>query len=122
MANEITVNLALTANKASQGGGSISTTFTYQKDMTGNNVCTETYEVDTSEDQVDYGPAIGTPLNVMIRNLDSTNDLLLGFASGVYVLKIRAGQGVLFQPYSGTSVFVKSTADTVRFQMWAHEP
>ena len=117
MANEITEQATVSVSKS--GGGSLAGSGTYQADMTGNNVHSETYDVGTVEEEIDYGVDIGTPGGVMIKNLDATNYVQIGLTTGVYVIRLMKGQSCLFRPDSGTSLFVKANSATVRIQLWA---
>tara|TARA_R100000951_G_scaffold106862_1_gene101745 strand:- start:390 stop:749 length:360 start_codon:yes stop_codon:yes gene_type:complete len=65
-------------------------------------------EVGTSEETISFGDT--TARYVHMQNLDSTNFIELGFSTGVYGIKLLAGETAVF-PLK-TSASLKAKADT----------
>lgn len=106
MANEITINASL---KYAKNGASASVAASFKADQTGDKYQAGVQAVGTSpEETLDKGD-IGTIGYALVKNLDETNFVQLGSSSGVYSVKLRAGEGCLI-PWSGTAVYAK--ADT----------
>ena len=109
MANEITITagLVLTNGNLSVKVNPESTRF---DQVTRRGGGPGTVDVGTVEQTVDFGGIV--PGFVILKNLDDTNFVELGFSSGVYGIKLQPGSLALFELVAGTSVFVKAdTAD-----------
>lgn len=119
MANEITQTVTLSASK---GGATASMSTTKRITLTGDDMIQSTQVIGTSAETLTLGEISGTPGNVAIKNLDSTNFVEIGGDSGltVFKLKINPGEAALFQPNSGT-IYAKADTAAVRVQIVAVE-
>ena len=99
MANELTVSIKLTFSK---GGAKVSRNFSDSITVTGDSFNHDIQSVGTTEEQLAQGADLGTPGVVMILNLDSTNYVEIGSTTGVYDIKLLAGEGCLYRHNSAT--------------------
>jgi hypothetical protein len=122
MAGEIQVTTKLYAAKG--GAQTANQTHNWTANMSGDpDVLTQTQEIShTTEESLDIGPDIGAPYIVEIANIDSTNYVEVGVATGVYFARIPAGQ-TLFIPYvaSGVTIFLKANTAAVNIVATAAE-
>lgn len=120
MANEIQVTTKLYVSKG--GAQTANQTHNWTANMSGSDLLTATQVVGTTEEALDIGPDIGAPYIVEIANIDSTNYVEVGVASGVYFARILAGQ-TLFIPYvsSGITIYLKANTAAVSIVTTASE-
>lgn len=122
MANEITVNVTLTATK---GGASVTSgSKSKQLDMTGSDLYHATQNIGTSDEAVSFGDITGAPKKVSITNLDSTNYVELslstggGFAADVFETLV-AGDTYTGSP--GATIYAKANTASVLIDVVAAE-
>jgi hypothetical protein len=121
MANEITLTAGLAATKsyATISSGTLTKAVT----MSGEDMVQNTWLAPTAGDEaIPFGEITGAPVACLIKNLDSTNYVELGLASGVLspFAKILAGHIMLFGP-GAASIYAKANSAAVRLQIWAVE-
>jgi len=106
MANEITVVAGL---KCTNGNFTMNEpTLTIQVDQaTARGDGPGVVEVGTSEETISFGD-ITNPTYMQVRNLDSTNYIQMGFSTGVYGIRLKAGQVGLFPLEPSATVYVKA--------------
>ena len=104
MANEISLSASLIFSK---GGASVSRLENIQVDVTGDAFSYEVQEVGTSEEVLAQGADLGTPGYMFIKNLDATNYVEVGSTTGVYDIKLKAGEFAIYRHNSAT-VYTKA--------------
>jgi len=107
MANELTVMLKLNFSKS---GAKVSRNFAKSITVTGDAFTHEVQSVGTSEEELAQGADLGTPGVVMAINLDSTNYVEIGSTTGVYDIKLQAGEGAIWRHNSATLYAKANTA------------
>lgn len=107
MSNELTVTMSI---RFSKGGAKYQKTFTDTIDVTGDAFTSGVQAIGTSEEEVAQGADLGTPGWVWIKNLDSTNYVEIGSTTGVYDIKLLAGEGCLYRHNSATVYAKANTA------------
>ena len=120
MANEIQMTAKLYASK---GGAYLpNTTYTVTANMSGTDMASQTLSIGTTEETLALGTDVTLPAHVLIANLDSTNYVQWGFATGAYKARIRPGE-VAMIPYveSGTSIYIIANTAAVTVQVTACE-
>lgn len=108
MANEITASGSL---KATKNGATISGGVTVRVTMAGDDLLNDTQLIGTSAEAVTFGEITGAPAYFYVRNLDSTNYVLVGFTNPPTEIKLLAGQFALFPPATATIYALANTAD-----------
>lgn len=104
-----TLTCAAFISNASRGTFAGSRGFTVT--TTGDAVDYEAIIIGTSEATWTLAAGIGNAGFMLIKNTDATNYVQVGFATGVYVLRIKAGQSALLPLEPATAaIFLK--ADT----------
>jgi len=104
MADELSVTTKVNFSK---GGATVTRSFTVDVDITGDAFTHNVQSVGTSEEELTQGADLGTPGYVLIKNLDATNYVEVGSTTGVYDIKLLAGEVALYRHNSAT-VFAKS--------------
>lgn len=105
MANEINI---LSSIGYSKNHVSSAMSLNFSADQTGDKLARAVQSITTTEVQLDKG-GVGTIGYLAVRNLDLTNFVLLGHATGSYAVKLLAGKGTVV-PWNGTAVY--AIADT----------
>jgi hypothetical protein len=103
MANELTSSVSLTYSKS---GVVAAVTASKQSDITTGRAIDITQVVGTTEESVALVD-VASIEEVVIQNLDATNFVEVGSATGVYSIKIKAGRIALFQP-AANALFLKA--------------
>lgn len=106
MANELTSSVSLTYSK---GGAVAAVTASKQSDITTGRAMDITQLIGTTEEQVTLVD-ISSVEEVVIVNLDATNYIEVGSATGVYSIKVKAGRLTLFQPAANALYLKANTA------------
>ncbi len=99
MANELNIIAGLTFNK---GGGNVSRRESLSITVSGDSFSHEIQSIGTVEEAVVQGNELGTPGYVMLKNLDSTNYIEIGSTTGVYDIKLKAGEVAIYRHNSAT--------------------
>ena len=109
MANEIQISAKLYAAK---GGAYLpNTTYTGTLTMAGTDMASQTLSIGTTEETISPGTDVTLPAHILIANLDSTNFVQVGFSTGSYKWRLRAGEFCLL-PYLESGVTIYAKADT----------
>lgn len=105
MANEITNRIAWSLKK-----GNLSRTFTASNNITqtGNGIYHNTSSIGTTEESIATFGDVSTEGEVIIRNLDTTNYVQVGFATGVYGMRLAAGRVASFPAEPGLTLYLKA--------------
>jgi hypothetical protein len=105
MANELNVGITLSFSK---GGARVTRAFTDSITVSGNVGQQAVQTVGTSEEALTAHSDIGTIGYVFLHNMDSTNYVEFGRTTGVYTIKLQAGEPALFRLTSGTTLYAKA--------------
>jgi len=107
MANELKVTCGLSFAK---GGAKTRRNVNATLDVTGDVFTQEIQSVGTSEEELAQGADLGTPGYVLAKNLDGTNYVEIGSTTGVYDIKLEAGEVALWRHNSATLYAKANTA------------
>jgi len=107
MSNELKVSIIVDFSK---GGAKLSKQFSKQIDITGDSYTAAVHEVGTSEEELTQHADVGTPGWVYAKNLDSTNYVEIGSTTGVYDVKLLAGEAAIWRHNSATVYAKANTA------------
>ncbi len=118
MSNEITWNVGLTISK---GGVTERKAFSGRIDMAGNNTSGSTQDIGTSAEALTFGDIAGIPPQLLLKNLDATNFILVGFTNPPTEIKLKAGEAVLMRPTTAT-IYAKADTAACRLYKLACEP
>lgn len=99
MSNELSLIVTLNFSK---GGAKLLRTENIKVDVTGDSFTGGTQSIGTSEEEIAQGAEVGTPGYLLIKNLDDTNYVEIGSTTGVYDVKLLAGEVALYRHNSGT--------------------
>lgn len=116
MANEITITSSI---RVANGQLNLTTpSASKQFNQTTARAGTFTVDVGTSEETLSFGDIV--PGFVELTNLDTTNFVEVGFATGVYPLKLRATSGKLMLDLNGSpTIYVKADTAACAVQVTA---
>ncbi len=106
MADEIAITVRLAFSKS---GAKVSRTENISVDVTGDSFTHEVQSVGTSEEELAQGADLGTPGYIFLKNLDDTNYVEVGGTTGVYPVKLQAGEVALYRHNTAT-VYAKSNS------------
>lgn len=104
MSKEISITMAISFKK---GGAQVRRSESITVDVTGDAFSHEVQEIGTSEEQLAQGADLGTPGYMFIKNMDATNYVEVGSTTGVYDIKLKAGEVCLYRHNSAT-VYAKA--------------
>lgn len=116
MANEITVTLRMGCINGNFNPGTISAS-SLQYDQAAAGAASGIQAIGTSEETLSTGD-LTTYGWLYIRNLDATNYVQLGFSTGVYGIRLEAGEPAMFRTEPAATVYLKAdtAACNVQFQ------
>lgn len=80
-----------------------------------------TQSIGTTEESVSWSSDIGDEGYLFIRNLDTTNYVQLGFSTGVYGIRLKAGEFALIRLEPGATLYAKANTATVNIQYVLYE-
>lgn len=114
-----TLNISASINDTTNGvNQSANKTVT----TTGEGIVQRVLSVGTTEEEVTIATGIGDCGYAMVKNLDATNFVEVGFATGVYPIKIPAGQFALIPLAAATaSLFLMADTDACDVKFYVHE-
>ena len=112
MANELAISIRLSFVKS---GAKARRSESIKVDVAGDAFTHEVQNIATSEETLGQGADLGTPGYIFIKNLDSTNFVEVGSTTGVYDLKLLAGEIAIYRHNSAT-VFAKADTATVNLE------
>ena len=99
MASELTVTAAFNYVK---NNVSVNRSHSITVDVTGDAFTYQIQEIGTVEEIVEQGADVGTPGYILMRNLDATNYIEIGSTTGVYDIKLQAGEVAIYRHNSAT--------------------
>ena len=114
MANEITLTARLDITNGFYAPGSI-TVNSLQVTQTAVGAVEGVQNIGTSEEELGAG-GLSTKGWLYIRNLDATNYVQLGFATGAYGCRLRAGEFALFRTEPAATIYLKANTAAVNVQ------
>jgi hypothetical protein len=109
MANEITAGGSLVFAKTTSAGR---LAITDRITMTGDQYVQKTQSVGTTEETIDKGD-ITTIGYCLFKNLDATNYVELASSTGIYTIKLLAGEAAGPIRWGGTNVLARANTTTV---------
>ncbi len=112
MTDELRLGFVLSFSK---GNASIKKAEHIEVDVTGDAYESAVQEVGTSEEALAQGADLGTPGYVMVKNMDSTNYVEIGSTTGVYDIKLKAGQLAVW-PHNSATIYAKANTATVKVE------
>lgn len=104
MADEITVTMRFGVSNGSYDPGTI-TVSNEQYDQTAIGAAEGVQEIGTSEESLATGD-LTTYGWLFLRNLDTTNYVQVGFSTGVYGIRLEAGEPALFRTEPAATVYL----------------
>src|SRR4030043_2329297 len=107
MANELRISASANFSK---GGAKFDRSIAKSITITGDAFTHSVQSIGTSEEELAQGAALGTPGVVLIINLDATNYVEVGSTTGVYDVRLRAGEPALYRHNSATVYAKANTA------------
>lgn len=108
MADELKISAKLSCTLSS--GAGISKRYQATLDVSGDCFVHGTQSVGTSEEEITQLADLGTPGYMLIKNTDSTNYVEVGSTTGVYDIKLLAGEIALYRHNSATVYAKANTA------------
>jgi len=112
MANELSVSARISFSKSN---AKVSRSDTELVDVTGTEFTHQVQSIGTSEEEIAQGADVGTPGYVWAKNLDATNYVEIGSTTGVYDIKLKAGEIALWRHNSAT-LYGKANTSAVRLE------
>ncbi len=106
MANELKITASIFFNK---NGAEAVRAESIEVDVSGDAFNHDIQSVGTSEEQLAQGADLGTPGYIFLKNLDATNYVEIGSTTGVYDIKIKAGEIALYRHNSAT-IYAKANS------------
>lgn len=119
MANEITVRTSLRVDNGNFKITADAGALTFDQSAAGGGN-PGTVEVGTTEESISLGD-IGTSGFCYIRNLDATNYVQLGFSTGVYGIRLKAGEPCLFRLDPSATLYALANTAACKLQVIAVE-
>jgi len=107
MANELSLIVNLSFSK---GGAKVTKQVSKQITVTGDAFTHGVQAIGTTEEEIAQGADLGTPGYMLIINLDDTNYVEIGSTTGVYDIKLKAGEFALYRHNSATVYAKANTA------------
>jgi len=112
MANELSVSARISFSKSN---ARVSRSDTELIDVTGSEFTHQVQVIGTTEEQIEQGADVGTPGYLWIKNLDATNYVEIGSTTGVYDIKLKAGEIALYRHNSAT-IYAKANTASCRVE------
>ena len=107
MANELKLLVSL---RFSKGGAKVNISDNDSITVTGDAFEDAVQEVGTTEEALAQGADVGTPGYLFVKNLDATNYVEIGSTTGVYDIKLLAGEFAIYRHNSATIYAKANTA------------
>ena len=107
MSNELRIGIVLNFLKS---GATLNRAFNKEITVTGDAFNHDVQSIGTSEEVLAQGADLGTPGYVLVINLDATNYVEIGSTTGVYDIKLLAGEPALYRHNSATIYAKANTA------------
>lgn len=107
MSDELRIRVIFSFSKS---GAKVSRSENISVDVTGDAFTHEVQSVGTTEEALAQGADLGTPGYILIKNLDATNYVEVGSTTGVYDIKLLAGEIALYRHNSATIYAKANTA------------
>ena len=107
MADELRVNASLSFSK---DGATINKAYSKTITVTGDSYVSGVLSIGTDEETLTQLEDLGTPGYILLKNMDSTNYIEVGSTTGVYDIKLEAGEIALYRHNSATVYAKANTA------------
>jgi hypothetical protein len=112
MANEIHAGVTISFSK---GGAKIAKSESFYATVSGDDFSNQIQAIGTSEEALEMSSEIATLGYILIKNLDATNYVEFGIVTGVYTIKLKAGEICLFRPTT-YPIYAKADTDSVTIE------
>lgn len=109
MANELSLRATISFKK---GGAECTRYENISVTVSGDAFSHEVQSVGTTEEALAQGAELGTPGYMFIKNMDATNYVEIGSTTGVYDIKLKAGEFCIYRHNSAT-VYAKANTAAV---------
>ena len=93
----------------------------FNDDQTGTEVQSGQLDIGTSEETITWSADIGDEKWLVLRNLDPTNYVQIGFSTGVYGIRLRAGDPMLIPLEPGTTIYALANTASCKVQYFVYE-
>lgn len=80
-----------------------------------------TQSIGTSEETLAWSSDIGDEGYLFIRNTDATNFVQIGFSTGVYGIRLKAGEFALIRLEPAATIYIKADTAAVTVQYIMYE-
>jgi hypothetical protein len=117
MSDELRIGIVMSFEK---GGAKVKRAEHIEVDITGDAFTHEVQGIGTSEEELAQGADLGTPGYVFIKNLDATNYVEVGSTTGVYDIKLKAGEIAVYRHNSAT-LYAKANTAACNVEYWVIE-
>jgi len=114
MASELTLQIKASYTK---GGAAFSRTLNKTLDVSGTALQHAVQNIGTAEETLGLGDVTPAGYAVFL-NLDASNYVELGKATGVYVLKLKAGEFALMRLDTWSTIYAKANTAAVNLEYW----
>jgi len=104
MSDELKLAIILSFSK---GNAKANRVENIEVDVTGDAFVHEVVEIATSETTITQKTEMGTPGYIFLKNMDSTNYTEVGVTTGVYTVKLKAGEIALYR-HDGAAILAKA--------------
>ncbi len=119
MADELTISISLSFSK---GGAVVRRAFSGTIDVSGGQFQHSVQTVGTVEEALSIHSDVGAIGYVFIQNLDSTNYIQIGPATGRTDFRLLAGEATIFRLDTGTTIYVKANTAQLDVEYIVLEP
>lgn len=96
-------------------------TMEFYDDQTGTEVQSGQLDIGTSEETITWGADIGNEKWLVLRNLDPTNYVQIGFATGNYGVRMRPGDPMWIPLEPGTTIYAIANTASCKVQYFVYE-
>ena len=107
MSDEVRINIGLSFSK---DGAVVTKNKAFSVDVTGDSYVSGVLSIGTSEEELTQLADLGTPGWTLLSNLDDTNYVEFGSTTGVYDIKLEAGESAVYRHNSATLYAKANTA------------
>ena len=114
MADEISLTMRMSVTNGNYNPGIVSVN-NVQVDQAAQGAAAGVQAIGTSEESLSTGD-LSTYGWLFLRNLDTTNYVQVGFSTGVYGIRLEAGEPALFRTEPAATVYLKANTAACNVQ------
>ncbi|MGW8177227.1 MAG: hypothetical protein ACWGQW_00300 [bacterium] len=112
MADELKISYTVSFSK---DGANFNRSKTITIDVSGDSYTSGVQNIGTTEESLTLVPDLTTPGFVILTNLDATNYVEIGSTTGVYDIKLKPGESVLYRHNSST-IYAKANTAAINLE------